>query len=117
MNQSVGTRASQASVDALAAKLSSDQSLRLAIEHALSESRQIVSFLLPASVGGKLDVVREVVDDLIVAAQQAGMSVSKARASLLKGDAARAAGNFRTAYAWYANAYQLIAGSSDRDDR
>jgi hypothetical protein len=117
VNQNVGTRASQASVDALAAKLNSDQTLRLAIERALSEGRQIVSFLLPASVGGKLDVVREVVDEMIVAAQQAGLSVSKARAALLRGDAAKAAGNFRVAYAWYANAYQLIAGTGERDDR
>lgn len=116
VTQNVLTRASQASVDALAATLGADTSLRLAIEEALSEGRRIASFLLPESVGGKLEVVRDVVDDIIVAAQQAGLKVSKARAALLKGDAARIAGNFRTAYDWYTNAYQLIARTDDRDE-
>jgi hypothetical protein len=104
----IGSRASQASVDALGTQLTSDTSLRLAIEDALSSGRRIATFFLPSSVGGHLETVRDVVADALIAAQQAGLDTTKARSQFDKGDVALTAGAFKTAYDWYATAYQVL---------
>lgn len=106
----VSSRASQASLDALAASLGTDGDLgvKLAIERALADGKRVASFILPASVGGHLERVHDIVNDLLTAGQQAGFDVTKARAQFAKGQAAHAAGDWKAAYDFFAAAYQLL---------
>jgi hypothetical protein len=106
----IGTRASQASVDALSSALGTngDLGVKLEIERALIDGKRIVSFVLPESVGGHLERVRDIVDELLTDGQAAGFDVTKARAHFAKAETARTAGDYKTAYDEYAAAYQAL---------
>ena len=106
----VSSRASQASVDAIAESLgaSGSDSVALAIERALADGRRVAGFFLPSAVGGVLEQVRELVDVRLTSAQQAGLDMTKARAQFVKGDAALSVADYKTAYDYYAAAYQLL---------
>jgi hypothetical protein len=85
--------------------------LRIEIESDLSEpgNHPIALFELPASAGGHLDFVREIVADTIAKMQAAGQGVGNANAFLAAGDAALAAKNYRDAYSNYGKAYRAAA--------
>jgi len=80
--------------------------LRLKIEQALATGQMIGLFELPQAKGGYLDVVRSIVVDVINKMLAAGLSVSTASKSLTTGDNNVAAGQYKTAYKYYASAYQ-----------
>ncbi len=80
--------------------------LRLKIEQALAAGQQIGLFEVPASQGGYLELVRSIVVDTINKILASGLSVGTASKSLTTGDAAKAAGQFKSAYKAYASAYQ-----------
>lgn len=99
IDSSLASKSTQTSMDALT---------RYAIERALGDGAHVVTYMLPANAGGQLDAVRQIVDQAINGMRLMGIDVTKASAALVKGDNALAAGNFRTAYDWYASAYQLL---------
>ena len=80
--------------------------LRLKIEQALSTGQQIGLFEMPSSQGGYLELVRSIVVDTINKVLASGLSVGTASKSLTTGDAAKATGQFKSAYRAYASAYQ-----------
>ena len=85
--------------------------LRLQIEADLSEpgNHPVALFEVPASGGGYLDLTREIVVDTIGKMQAAGQGVGNAQAFLAAGDAARAAHDYKDAYADYGKAYRAAA--------
>ena len=85
--------------------------LRLQIEADLSEpgNHPVALFEVPASGGGYLDLTREIVVDTIAKMQTAGQGVGNAQAHLAAGDAARAAQDYKDAYADYGKAYRAAA--------
>ena len=109
----VSTRASQTSLDALAATVD-DQgaiALRMEIESDLSEpSHQVALFQLPAAQDGYLELTREIVADTIANMQAAGQPVGNAVKHLGAGDQAADASDFKRAYDWYGKAYRAAAG-------
>jgi FG-GAP repeat protein len=117
LDNTIASRASQATADQILTKVdkcsgggSDDalEALRRAIESALAQDHCLVSYFLPASVGGHLELVRQIVDESITGAQAAGLDVHKAVRELAHGDAAFAAGAYRDAYEWYAKAYNWL---------
>lgn len=80
--------------------------LRLKIEQALTTSQMIGLFELPQAKGGYLDLVRSIVVDVINRMLSAGLSVGTASKSLTNGDSNVATGQYKTAYKYYASAYQ-----------
>ena len=103
----IQSRASQQSVDALAASIGAlpDASLETRIEVALATKMMLATLFLPNAVGGHLDDVRAFVDETLTAADRAGVDVRKARADLVRGDQAR---GYQARYAWYVSAYQRL---------
>ncbi|HXH28231.1 MAG TPA: hypothetical protein VNL37_04255, partial [Candidatus Polarisedimenticolia bacterium] len=85
-----------------------DQDLRLKIEANLANPalQELAFFELPHAVGGVLETVRQVVYDTIQATLDAGLGVHNAERLLAQGDAAYAAGNYKSAYDAYAGAYR-----------
>jgi hypothetical protein len=85
--------------------------LRLQIEADLSEpgNHPVALFEVPASGGGYLDLTRSIVADTIAKMQTAGQGVGNAQAFLAAGDAARAAQDYKGAYADYGKAYRAAA--------
>lgn len=110
LSNSIVARASQSSVDELHTKLDAQDigTTRLGIERAIADGARVLSLMLPASAGGQLELVRQIVDEAIAGAQAAGLPITKASAEFSKGDAAMTAGDFRTAYLWYVSAYQHL---------
>lgn len=86
--------------------------LRLKIEEDLASpgNHPIALFEVPASGGGYLDLVRDIVADTIAKMQAAGQGVGNAQSFLAAGDAAVAAHDYKTAYADYGKAYRAAAG-------
>jgi hypothetical protein len=84
---------------------------RRAIEANMFSSRRlasIVSFVLPASKGGYLEEVADVVEETIMK-QRIARGVPEVRNSeayYFNGEAARVAGDYRAAYDWYREAYR-----------
>ena len=137
LDSAVSTRASQASVNDVHATLrgvardvssllegqgggggnaAGSLTMRVQIEHHLANKGAVLSvFYLPESFGGVLEVVREVVSDNVAQHQAAGYHVGDAWKLLSRGDAAMAASDFRTSFAWYQSAYQRI--TNDRPEK
>lgn len=86
----------------------SDQTQRLDIEVQLAGSQTgvPVQFLLPESVGGRLEEVRETVADAIVRTTAAGLDVGDALIFLRQGDAALNKQQYQQAFDAYRLAYQ-----------
>ena len=85
--------------------------LRLKIEADLSEpgNHPIALFEVPASAGGHLGLVRDIVADTIAKMQATGQGVGNALSFLASGDSAVAAHNYKSAYADYGKAYRAAA--------
>ncbi|HEY0592815.1 MAG TPA: hypothetical protein VGF40_13675 [Thermoanaerobaculia bacterium] len=85
-----------------------DEALRLHIEVDLlrQSNFRIGLFELPASAGGHLEAVIEIVASTLASRQAAGVDVKKAIASYQSGVAAFNAGNYKEAYGWMRQAYQ-----------
>jgi hypothetical protein len=81
--------------------------VRLQIEHALSEEQNpaIALFTLPASQGGYLETVRDVVTTTVVNELAAGQQIGNAQTDLAAGNDALAAKQYANAYKQYAQAY------------
>jgi hypothetical protein len=97
------SKASQDSVDAL-----TQRSMRVAIERALGDGSKTLLFMLPASAGGQLEQVHDVVRDVLLSAHLAGFDVTKANNDFVKGEAAETIFDYRNAYGWYMSAYQRL---------
>jgi hypothetical protein len=86
-----------------------DLILRTQIEQDLSapdSAIPVAIFETPTANGGYLDLVMSIVTDTIAKIQAAGGSTSNAQQFLNDANAARAAGDFKTAYASYRKAYK-----------
>ena len=117
-----GSLASQASLDALSTKLDqhesaraadADVALRAEIERHLADGTERVSlFYLPVAQGGHLEFVRDIVHDVITRNAALGLvpatPLANAHARYNNGLAALAAGQFKTAYDEFANAYRKV---------
>lgn len=79
------------------------------IATALLENRPVVRYRMPFAQGGILEQVRELVIQAIAAEQAAGGTVADANKLLNQGNAAFNAGDYRTAWSRYAEAYRRIA--------
>ncbi len=125
LDQTVSSRATQASLDnlhakaddlreraqALAASVADLTAMteRLAIEHDLSGTeRPLTTFVLPASVGGRIELARELTAQAIARAAAAGLDTGQAATELARGDSALAAGRYKTAYDRFRKAYTAV---------
>ena len=88
-----------------------DLNIRLHIEEDLANpgNHPIALFELPASQGGYLEVARSIVADIIAKMTANGQGAGNGPSFLASGDASRAAGKFKAAYADYGKAYQAAA--------
>lgn len=80
--------------------------LRMRIEESLTTGQMVGLFEIPQSQGGYLELVRSIVLDTINKVLSSGLTVGTASKNLTTGDSARASGQFKTAYKYYASAYQ-----------
>ncbi len=85
--------------------------LRIHIEDDLADpgNHPLALFEVPEANGGHLNLVRSIVADTIAKMQATGQGVGNAPAFLAAGDAARAAGAYKSAYANYGKAYRAAA--------
>jgi hypothetical protein len=86
-----------------------DLILRTQIEADLATEASAVTvalYALPAAQGGYLDLVKTIVTETIAKIQAAGGNISNAQAFLSDANAAKAAGDFKTAYSLYRKAYK-----------
>src|SRR3954471_15614125 len=86
-----------------------DLILRTQIEADLATESSAVTvalYALPTAQGGYLDLVKAIVTDTLAKVQAAGGSVANAPAFLNDANAAKAAGDFKTAYSSYRKAYK-----------
>ena len=82
-------------------------SVRAEIESMLADrsSPPVAIFVLPASQGGYIEIVRDTVATTIQNELSAGQSVGTAQTNLAQGNAALAAQNYQSAYLSYNAAY------------
>lgn len=82
--------------------------LRLRIEANLfrDANHRVSLFQLPESVGGFIEVVRQIVEESIQSREDAGGNVRNARRELAKGDDEYVAGRFKSAFTHFRRAYQ-----------
>ena len=88
-------------------------SVRLEIEESLTEPPKpsVALFALPASQGGYIETVRDIVTSTIVNELAAGQTVNdNAQAKLADGNDALAAGQYDQAFRLYAEAYRHAVG-------
>jgi hypothetical protein len=88
----------------------SSLSLRLMIEADLASpdnSTPLAIFETPAAKGGYIELARSIVLETIT--NLAGASAAQAKSFLAQGDAYKAAGNFKAAYAYYRKAYKAAS--------
>jgi hypothetical protein len=85
--------------------------LRIHIEDDLADpgNHPLALFEVPEANGGYLNLARSIVADTIAKMQATGQGVGNAQAFLAAGDAARAAGDYKGAYANYGKAYRAAA--------
>jgi hypothetical protein len=85
--------------------------LRIHIEDDLADpgNHPLALFEVPEANGGHLNLVRSIVADTIAKMQATGQGVGNAQAFLAAGDAAKAAGAYKDAYANYGKAYRAAA--------
>ena len=85
--------------------------LRIHIEDDLADpgNHPLALFEVPEANGGHLNLVRLIVADTIAKMQATGQGVGNAQAFLASGDAAKAAGAYKSAYANYGKAYRAAA--------
>lgn len=85
--------------------------LRIHIEDDLADpgNHPLALFGVPEANGGYLNLTRSIVADTIAKMQATGQGVGNAQAFLAAGDAARAAGDYKGAYANYGKAYRAAA--------
>ena len=84
--------------------------MRLNIEIALQRGGAgVASLQLPASAGGQLELVRELVAESVLALQALGEDIGAALTRIGEGDGALNQGDFRGAYIAYQDAYRLAA--------
>lgn len=85
--------------------------LRIHIEDDLADpgNHPLALFEVPEANGGHLNLVRSIVADTIAKMQATGQGVGNALAFLAAGDAAKAAGAYKSAYANYGKAYRAAA--------
>jgi hypothetical protein len=104
--------ANEVKIDAIEAKLDGlgekDELLQIEIEKSLLLHDRISHFYLPAAFGGRLELVREIVVEAIVQNQAAGIDVGVAPASVAQGDVHYAAGEWKSAYDEYQQAYRTV---------
>ncbi len=85
------------------------------IELNLQRCNPLVSLMLPRDSGGQLEDVDELIRDLVIMAQDAGLNTSQADALLNK--ASKLAGtsrNYRRVYDLYCDAYRKVVTERDR---
>lgn len=90
------------------------ENLRLQIELNLMQGPRynLAQFQMPASAGGRLELVRTIVDDTIKKGAQIGVPqtvITQANSELAMGDLDFTTKNFKDAYAHFRTAYLLIA--------
>jgi hypothetical protein len=100
-----------AALEAKADDISSDSETtqRLLIEDSLLKIDRTSIIYLPAQCGGKLEVIRGIVDDVITKNQACNVAVGTAPATLAEGDAEYALGNWKNAFDKYRQAYRMVA--------
>jgi len=92
--------------------------LRVQIERQMGTGEPPLSvFYLPESFGGLLETVRAIVEDSLLQHQAAGYPVGKKWHFLSRGDQARTAFDYRTAYGWYQHAYRMATVDGPKNGR
>jgi hypothetical protein len=89
-----------------------DLILRTQIEADLAEADSatpVALYLTPNANGGYLDLVKSIVTETLANIQAAGGSIGSAHSFLNEANAAKAAGDFKGAYALYRKAYKMAA--------
>ncbi len=89
-----------------------DLILRTQIEADLSQNEgnsPVALYETPTANGGYLDLVQTIVTQTLAGIQAAGGGISNAQQFLTKADAAKAAGQFKSAYDLYRKAYKAAA--------
>jgi len=86
--------------------------LRIHIEDDLADpgNHPLALFEVPEANGGYLNLVRSIVADTIAKMLATGQGVGNAQSFLAAGDAAKAAGAYKSAYSNYGKAYRAAAG-------
>ena len=95
-----------AEASSVQAKELEDLTLRLEIEKALQQGAPYGWLYLPAANGGKLEVVRLVVNETIQSVLASGESANQATTKLSAGDDQLKAGHFKQAFRLYSEAYK-----------
>jgi hypothetical protein len=124
LSGAIGTRASQSSVDELKKDVDEDGGLsrQLAIERALAGGTRLAGIFLPQALGGHLEDARDIVDGLLLAADQTGVrshALMQAHSQFNTAERWRTTGptrameddlfaQWKLAFDAYANAYQLL---------
>jgi hypothetical protein len=83
-----------------------DLTVRLEIERALQQGSPYGSLYLPAASGGRLEIVRAIVDETIQNVLHSGESANQASAKLAAGDDQLKDGHFKQAFRLYSEAYK-----------
>jgi len=86
--------------------------LRIHIEDDLADpgNHPLALFEVPEANGGYLNLARSIVADTIAKMLATGQGVGNAQSFLAAGDAAKAAGEYKSAYSNYGKAYRAAAG-------
>ncbi len=84
-----------------------DLTVRLEIEKALQQGSPYGSLYLPAASGGRLELVRTIVDETIQNVLHSGESANQASEKLAAGDEQVKAGHFKQAFRLYSDAYKM----------
>jgi len=90
----------------------SDLNLRMEIERTLQQNQPYGWAYLPQANGGKLELVRAVVDETIQNVAASGESINGAAAKLSAANDAYSRGQFKAAFRLYSEAYRAAIGTA-----
>lgn len=80
----------------------------LQLEEVLSKGTLIVTMALPNADGGRLNTVQQLDAAIILSAQKAGLSITRAQSYWQSGNTALGSGDYARAYLDYVKAYQSV---------
>jgi hypothetical protein len=103
-----------AGVSSVQTKQLEDLTVRLEIERALQQGLPYASIYLPEANGGRLEVVRSIVNETIQNVLKSGETANGASENLAEGDIQRTGGHFKEAFRLYCAAYKAAVGPASK---